>query len=174
MNRSSASGVAEIAAAVHPPVVAGRATQRHVGVAADEDRDRLGGRRGHLRLRDVVELAVEFEVLAGCQALDDRDAFVHPLAASGERHVHQFVVLGPRAGADAESESVVEQRRQRAGLLGDQRGRTDRQLEDEHVELQRRRRRAQRAGQMNASMISLPSRNSRPPSSVYGYFESDS
>ena len=75
------------------------------------------------------------------------DALVHPLAALGERHAHDLVVLGPRAGADAEAEPVVEHRRQRAGLLGHQRGRPDRQLEDEDVEVQLRGHRGQRADQ---------------------------
>jgi len=77
----------------------------------------------------------------------DLDELVHPPAAPGEWNVQQLVVLGPRAGADAEPESVVEQRGHRSGLLGHQRRRPDRQFEDEHVELQRRRDRAQGAGQ---------------------------
>ena len=101
----------------------------------------------HLRLRDVVELAVVLEEVARGQAADDVDALVHPLAALGARHAQQFVVLGPRAGADAEAEPVVEERRQRTGLLGDQRRRADRQLEHEGVEPQRGRHRAQCAGE---------------------------
>ena len=124
------------ATAVHPAVIAGGPAQRDIGVPADQDRDRLGGRRRHLGLGDVVELAVVFEVLAGGQAADDVDALVHPLTALGERHPHQVVVLRPRAGADTEAQPVAEHRGQRAGLLGHQGGRPDRQFEDEEVEFQ--------------------------------------
>ena len=48
------------------------------------------------------------------------DALVNSLAALGERHTHQLVVLGPRAGADAEAHPVADQRGQRTGLLGHQ------------------------------------------------------
>ena len=115
-------------------------------MAADEDRDRLRWRRRHFRFRDVVELAVELEVPAGREAFDDLDALVHSLTALRERNTHQLVVLRPRAGADAEPQPVVEQRRQRPGLLGHQRRWPDRQLEHEEVELQGRGDRAQRAG----------------------------
>ena len=136
-----------VAAAVHPAVGAGRAAQRRVGVAADQDRNRLRRSGSHLRLGNVIELAVEFEVVAGGQPADDLDALVNSLAALGERDTHQLVVLGPRAGADAEPHPVADQRRQRTGLLGHQRRRPDRQLEDEEVESQRRRHRAEGGGQ---------------------------
>ena len=138
---------AGVAAAVHPAVVAGGAPQRGVGVAADEDGHRLGRRGRHLGLREVVELAVVLEVVAGRETPDDVDALVHPLAALGERDAHDLVVLRPRAGADAEGEPVVEHRGQRAGLLGHQGGRADRQLEHEDVEVQLRGHRGQRPDQ---------------------------
>ena len=121
-----------------------RAARRSAASACPPTRIGIGsdGAGRHLGLRDVVELAVELEVVTGCQALDDLDALVHSLAALGERDAHQFVVLRPRAGADAEPEPVAEDRRQRSGLLGDQRRRPDRQLQHEEVEPQRRCHRA--------------------------------
>src|ERR1700761_662114 len=110
-----------VAPAVHPAVEARRATQRGIVVAADQDRDGLGGGRAHLRLGNVVELAVEFEVFASGEALNDLDAFVHPLAALGEWDANQLVVLRPWAGAHAESEPIAGQRRQRTRLFGGQR-----------------------------------------------------
>ena len=144
ISRSSSSGLP-------PPCIqpSQRAARRSAASAWPPTRIGIGfgRRRCHLGFRDVVELAVELEVLAGREPLDDLDALVHPLAAPGERDTHQLVVLGPRAGADAEPEPVVEQRRQRPGLLGHQRRWPDRQLQHEEVELQRRGDRAQRAGQ---------------------------
>ena len=136
-----------VAAAVHPAVRACRAPQRRVGVAADQDRDRLCRGGSHLRLGYVVELAVELEVVAGRQSADDLDALVNSLAALGERDTHQLVVLGPRAGADAQAHPVADQRGKRTRLLGDQSRRPDRKLEDEEVEPQRGRYRAQGGGQ---------------------------
>src|SRR2546423_4329370 len=98
-----------LAAAVHPAVAAGRAFECRFGVAADENRNRPIWRRRHFRFRDVVELAVEFEILAGRQSTDDLDAFIHSLAALRKWHTHQVVVLRPRAGPDAQSEPVAEQ-----------------------------------------------------------------
>ena len=131
---------------MHPAVIAGGAAERGVGVSADQNRDRLGGRRRHLGLGDVVELAVKLEVLTGGESADDFDALVHALAAFGEGHTHQLVVLRPRAGAHTESDSIADQRDQRTGLFGDQGRRADRQFEDEEVEVQRRGDRAERGG----------------------------
>src|SRR6185312_5064809 len=111
------------AAAVHPAVAADRTAQSGLGVPTDEYRNRLGRRGGHFGLRDVIELAVELEVVTRRQSLDDLDALVHPLAALGEWDTQQLVVLPPRAGTDAEPEPVAEDRRQRPGLLGHQRRR---------------------------------------------------
>ncbi|SKI53463.1 Uncharacterised protein [Mycobacteroides abscessus subsp. massiliense] len=126
------------AAAVHPTVAPGRASQRRIGMAADEDRDGCCGRGAHLGLGNVVELTVELEVVAGGKSLDDLDALVHTLAALGEWHIHQLIVLGPGAGAHAQAKAVTRQRRDGRGLLGHQRRRADRQLENEDVEPQRR------------------------------------
>src|ERR1700749_1243957 len=83
-----------VGAAVHPAVESRRTLQRRVGVAADQDRNLFGGRRGHLGLGDVVELAMEFEVVPAGESLDDLDAFVHPLTAPGERDAQQLVAPG--------------------------------------------------------------------------------
>ena len=57
-----------LAAAVHPAVAQPRgAAQRGVGVAAEQDRHRVG-HRAELERRDVVEAAVVFEELAACRA----------------------------------------------------------------------------------------------------------
>ncbi|CKP23292.1 Uncharacterised protein [Mycobacterium tuberculosis] len=94
---------------MHPSIGARRPSQCCIGVATDQDRDRLGGRRGHLGLGYVVELAVELEVIAGGKATHDLDAFVNPLAALSERDAHQLVILRPRASADTQPDPVADQ-----------------------------------------------------------------
>jgi len=72
------------AATVHPAIAAyGRPAQRGVGVPADQDRDGLGRRRCLGDRLDVIELAVELELLARRQAAEDVDAFVEALAPAG-------------------------------------------------------------------------------------------
>ena len=61
------------------------ALQRHLGVAADIERHRLGRRRAHLQLVEVVELAVELDHAAGEDELDHLDHLVDALAALGVR-----------------------------------------------------------------------------------------
>jgi hypothetical protein len=136
-----------VAAAVHPPVGAGRAAQCGIGMSTDQNRNRLGRSRSHLGFGNVVELAVELEVFAGGQSLNDFDALVHPLAPPGERYTHDFVILRPRAATDSEREPVADHRRQRAGLFGHQRRWADRQLEYKRREAQGAGDRAQRRGQ---------------------------
>ena len=76
-----------VAAGVHPAVAPSyRAAQGGLGVAADQDRDRLGRGRCHLHGADVEELAVELEPAAGGQPAYDVDALVHPPAAPGPGH----------------------------------------------------------------------------------------
>ncbi|SKV46088.1 Uncharacterised protein [Mycobacteroides abscessus subsp. massiliense] len=133
------------ATTMHPAIAPRSAAQCGVGMSTDEDRDGLRRRGTHLGLGNVVELAVELEVVTGSQPPDDLDAFVHALATLGEGHVHQFVVLGPRTGTDAEPETVTRQCRNGRGLLGHQGGRADRQFEYEDVEPQRRGHRAERS-----------------------------
>src|SRR6478736_5217402 len=93
-----------VAAGVHPAVaLAYGATQRGVGVAADQQREPLGGAGALLEGVDVVEVAVVLEELTRGQATEDVHALVHPLAALGPVHAHRVEVLGPRRDADAEA-----------------------------------------------------------------------
>lgn len=100
------------AAAMHPAIQARRAPKCGIGMAADQDRDRRGRGRAHLRLGNVVELAVELEIFTGGESFDDFDAFVNPLAALGKGHTHQLVVFRPWTGAHAQPYPIADQRGQ--------------------------------------------------------------
>ena len=79
-----------------------------------------GRHRALLDARDVVDLAVVLEPVAGEEPPHDGDALVGPLAAPLERDVAHLVVLRPRAGAHAERQAVVRQHSGGRGLLGDE------------------------------------------------------
>jgi hypothetical protein len=81
-----------IAARVHPAVAdAGCAAQRGLGVAADQDRNRLARHRADLHGRQIVVLAVELELAARERRRNRSSSMRGPRHASG---LPQIGVLG--------------------------------------------------------------------------------
>ena len=93
------------------PAVAdpGRPAQRHLGLSTDEDRHRLGRRRGHLQLVEVVELAVVLDHAAPPQGAQHLDLLLHPGTAPGEGLFELVELLSHPSGADAEEHPVARQ-----------------------------------------------------------------
>ncbi len=81
---------------------------------------------------------------------------------------HQFVVLRPRTRPDPESDAVPDQRGQRAGLLGHQGRRADRQFEHEEIELEPFGHGAQRRGEQERLDERLAVQKLPVASGVYG------
>ena len=121
------------------------ALQRHVGVAADIERHRLGRRRAHLQLVEVVELAVELDHAAGKHELDHLDHLVDALAPLRVWDAAPFEFLRRPADPDAEPEPVLGQVRHRPHLACQQQRVAGTELHHVRVEPQFRRHRAHRA-----------------------------
>ena len=126
-----------VAARVHPAVAhARRPAQRDVGVAPDQDRERLARHRVDADARDVVVLPVELEEASREETAQDLDHLVHapaPCLPVGPGHLE---VLGPGRETHPEAEAVAGEHRHRGRLLGDQHGLPNGQLDDEGREPQ--------------------------------------
>ena len=115
--------VGRIAAAVEPAVGAGGPPEGGRGMAAHQDRERLGRGRADLDRRQVVDLAVVLEVPAGREAPHDVDGLVHPAAPALPGHTDR--TRSPRARGwcpTPRASRLPVMHGHRGGLLGHQQG----------------------------------------------------
>src|SRR2546421_13022119 len=98
-------------------------------VAPDQDRHRPGRHWRHLDRRHVEHMAVVLEKATCTQAPYDVELLVHAPAPSPPWDVTHRVVLGPRAGADAQEQTVVSEDGSTRHLLRHQQRMPERALE---------------------------------------------